>query len=441
MAISLTYEQLERLMRAVPTNNDRVGIFSTCSARYNGERNPIKIEEFIAAISTFKIVEKISDADAINEMPTLLEGDAAEWWRGIKDHVTDFIDVLRKLRKCFSPPRPAWKIYAEIFELKQQKNEPTDTFIRKKRALFSQLEKAPAEAEQLDMLFGMLHAQVRERVDREKVTCYEELLNEARETEHFLSELKSANGESSIQGESVGVALRCNFCRKTGHTAENCFKKLTADAAAQSEAVARAVVAEPKFACYGCNTPGVTRANCSTCRNVKKPSHGFVYFNSLTTYGIGRDMPVVEIQIFDMPVQAFFDSGACASLASANLKAVMDLKGCKYREARCAFALADGSSSIQNCLSTVCKIKIGGRSLNAEFIVFPDAKTSRTLIGTDFLEQAGIVLNMGQRNWHFESDPTQHFDFATALPLKLNSLETEKAPKALPKRLLVEQLE
>ncbi|XP_017493696.1 PREDICTED: uncharacterized protein LOC108381809, partial [Rhagoletis zephyria] len=163
LTLALTNEQFERLMGAVHTSNNRVGTFSTCTARYNGERNPTKVEEFIAAISTFKMLEKINDCDAINGMPMLLEGDAAEWWRGIKDNVTDFVDVVCKLRESFSPARPAWRIYYEIFELKQQKNEPTDTFIRRKRALFSQLKNVPAEAEQPDMLFGMLHAQIRER--------------------------------------------------------------------------------------------------------------------------------------------------------------------------------------------------------------------------------------------------------------------------------------
>ncbi|XP_053961366.1 activity-regulated cytoskeleton associated protein 1-like [Anastrepha ludens] len=123
--------------------------------------------------------------DAVKGMPMILGGDAAEWWRGVKEQVVDFADVTRRLREGFSPSKPAWRIYAEVFDLKQQKSDPTKTFVRKKRALFSQLDVVPAEAEQLDMLFGMVHAQIWERVSRRKISSYEDLLSEAQEAELF----------------------------------------------------------------------------------------------------------------------------------------------------------------------------------------------------------------------------------------------------------------
>lgn len=148
-------EQFERLLQAVSTYNARPGSFSNCTARFSGERSSTKVEEFIAAISTFKAVEKISDADAISGMPMILEGDAAEWWRGVKSKAEAFDDIIRMLREAFSPPKPSWRIYVEVFETKQQKNEATDIFIRKKRALLSQLHNVPAEADQIDILFGL----------------------------------------------------------------------------------------------------------------------------------------------------------------------------------------------------------------------------------------------------------------------------------------------
>lgn len=80
------------------------------------------MEGFIASVSTFTMVKNINDADAINGIPLLLEGDAAGWWRGVKDQVSTFTDVIRMLRESFSPAKPAWRIYSEIMESKQQKN-------------------------------------------------------------------------------------------------------------------------------------------------------------------------------------------------------------------------------------------------------------------------------------------------------------------------------
>lgn len=46
-------------------------------ARFKGEPDAAKVEEFISAISVFKDIENISDKDAVSGMPVLLEGEAA----------------------------------------------------------------------------------------------------------------------------------------------------------------------------------------------------------------------------------------------------------------------------------------------------------------------------------------------------------------------------
>ena len=88
-------------------------------------------------MSTFKTVESVTDVNAINSMPMLLDVDAAEWWRAVKSNAQTFGDVVRMIRDAFSPSKPAVRIFAEIAESKQQMTESTDTFIHKKSALFS----------------------------------------------------------------------------------------------------------------------------------------------------------------------------------------------------------------------------------------------------------------------------------------------------------------
>lgn len=55
----------------------KTGSFTTCMARFKGEPDAAKVEEFISAISVFKDIENISDKDAVSGMPVLLEGEAA----------------------------------------------------------------------------------------------------------------------------------------------------------------------------------------------------------------------------------------------------------------------------------------------------------------------------------------------------------------------------
>lgn len=83
-------------------------------------------------------------------------------------------------------------------------------------------------------------------------------------------------------------------------------------------------------------------------------------------------------------------------------------------------------------MATVCEIIIGGRNINIQFIILPDAENNRTLLGADFLEKAGIVLNMAQRYWYFEDDPMQHYDFAKTGPVNL--IETVKVANVTPRR-------
>lgn len=162
-------EQFNQLLQVIGGNNNRQGSFTTCTARFRGERDSRKLEEFIAAITTFKQLEKINDDDTIKAMPMLLEDDAASWWLGVKSNVTKFDDLVKLLRTVFSPPKPAWRIYLEIMECKQQANEPIDSFICKKRVLFSSLEDNVKEDMQLSMIYGLLNQNIRDRVSRDEV--------------------------------------------------------------------------------------------------------------------------------------------------------------------------------------------------------------------------------------------------------------------------------
>ncbi|XP_075158863.1 activity-regulated cytoskeleton associated protein 2-like [Haematobia irritans] len=244
MSLTLSTEQFEKLLNAVNKPSNKCGSFSGCSARYNGDRSPAKVEEFISAISTYKTVEHISDVNAVNGMPMLLEGDAAEWWSGVRANAKTFSDVIKMIRDAFSPPKPAWRIYSEINECRQQKSEPTDSFIRKKRTLFAQLPNIPSEADKIDMVFGMLHAQIRERVYRHKVATFDELLADAREAEQVIRERKVVNSEDG-EGGPQGGPKRCTFCRKKGHLSENCFKRKNVVTEAAAEAKADAL--KPKL--------------------------------------------------------------------------------------------------------------------------------------------------------------------------------------------------
>lgn len=215
---TLTAEQLQQILGAMV----KAGSFTQCTSRFRGQRDPAAVEEILAAIRVYKNIEKITDGDALRGMPLLLEDYAASWWMGVKEQVTTFKEALDLIRNTFSPPIPDWRIISSIFETKQQKAEPTDSFICKKRLLFSQLKVPISEEVHLNMVYGLLTVQIRERVRRESITKFEMVITASREAEMCLAETRPSSAAESKKAEQN--AERCTYCRHGGHSAENCYK-------------------------------------------------------------------------------------------------------------------------------------------------------------------------------------------------------------------------
>ncbi|GFV29502.1 CCHC-type domain-containing protein [Trichonephila clavipes] len=62
-------------------------------------------------------------------------------------------------------------------------------------------------------------------------------------------------------------------------------------------------------------------------------------------------------------------------------------------------------------LSTVVDLYIEGKVIATEFLVLPDAKGNKTLLGLDFLNAAGIVLDVQGGKWHFSGNPRKQYKF------------------------------
>ena len=169
----------------------------------------------------------------------------------------------------------------------------------------------------------------------------------------------------------------------------------------------------PIFSCYGCGAPGVYRSNCPKCSGRPKESPQPLAFNKVSTTIIGRDIPVVHINVMGLKGEACFDTGAKTSVASAHLKKLLTSKGVVFQNVQAEVLLADGHICAKMVMSAIIDVGIGGRIRKMRLISLPNAKENRTLIATDFLEQAGNVLNMAQRLWYFEDEPKVKHPFET----------------------------
>lgn len=242
--IQMTNEQLHALIEAVrssavsaagnaaaaATSSDASkskGSFSACTHRFGGARNHDEVEEFITNIVTYKELEDISDENALKGISLLFFGIASTWWQGVRKEAKCWNDAIDLIREHFSPTKPAYQVYMEFFEKKQNDSVAIDTFVVEKRAMLAQLpEGRHNEETELDFLYGLLNIKYRKHISRQSVQTFRDLLEQGRIIEHNNQE-DEARPNGPLRGASR--AERCTFCNFRGHTFEACRKRRARD--------------------------------------------------------------------------------------------------------------------------------------------------------------------------------------------------------------------
>ncbi|GFR20018.1 uncharacterized protein TNCT_522951 [Trichonephila clavata] len=109
------------------------------------------------------------------------------------------------------------------------------------------------------------------------------------------------------------------------------------------------------------------------------------------------------------------DTGSSHSIAGEKMYQVFKVQGLLFQETTLAMSLADGQQTTCEALTTQVMIEIEGRSVLTRFIILPKAKGNRTLLGTDFLSSAGLVLDVKNACWYFWDNPTDKYPFGEEL--------------------------
>uniref|UniRef100_W8AYP0 Ty3 transposon capsid-like protein domain-containing protein n=1 Tax=Ceratitis capitata TaxID=7213 RepID=W8AYP0_CERCA len=238
--VQMTAEQLQSLIESVrlaavagassaaPATIHTKGSFTNCTSRFGGQRDHEAVEEFITSIVTYKEIESISDEDALKGLSLLFYGLASTWWQGVRKEAKTWGDAIALIRDHFSPTKPAYQIYLEIFEQKQEDSVPIDTFVCQKRALLAQLPEGRHDEEtELDLVYGLLDIKYRKNILRQDLKSFRELLEKGRIIEHNNLESEAVQG-GPVRG--MKRTKRCTHCNFRGHTFEECRKRKTATA-------------------------------------------------------------------------------------------------------------------------------------------------------------------------------------------------------------------
>lgn len=160
------------------------GSFSNCTVRFSGQVDDDAVDEFVEAVETYKEMEGISDRDALKGISLLFQGAAVMWWKGVRRDAKTWKAALKLLREHFSPAKPSYQIYMEIFETKQRSGEVIDAYVCKQRDLLAKLpEGRHSEEVELDFIYGLLQQTYRARIPRHEIKTFRDLLDKGRQVE------------------------------------------------------------------------------------------------------------------------------------------------------------------------------------------------------------------------------------------------------------------
>ncbi|GFW10959.1 transposon Ty3-I Gag-Pol polyprotein [Trichonephila clavipes] len=163
--------------------------------------------------------------------------------------------------------------------------------------------------------------------------------------------------------------------------------------------------------CYGCGTPGVVKSKCPKCTRSNEMETAV---NCMTLFNLNSNLyptSMIVLKIFGEKIAVCADTGASHTITGEKMFKFLQEHDVTFTNKRISFMMADGIRQTIMALSTVVDLYIEGKVIATEFLVFPDVKGNKTLLGLDFLNAAGIVLDVQGGKWHFSGNPRKQYKF------------------------------
>ncbi|GFX68405.1 retrovirus-related Pol polyprotein from transposon 297 [Trichonephila clavipes] len=204
--------------------------------------------------------------------------------------------------------------------------------------------------------------------------------------------------------------------------------------------------------CYGCGKQGVIKSRCPTCNPnaLQRTDVATNHINAYTAQTRSPRLTLIDITFCGIKERVCADTGSSHSIAGERMFEIFKDKGLLFQETTLAMSLADGQQTTGEALTTQVMVEIEGRSVLTKFIILPKAKGNRTLLGTDFLSSAGLVLDVKNTCWYFWDNFTHKYPFGEELDtpsilekMSSNTCQLRKIPPYIPvkKEILRKKIE
>ncbi|GFW70136.1 retrovirus-related Pol polyprotein from transposon 297 [Trichonephila clavipes] len=133
--------------------------------------------------------------------------------------------------------------------------------------------------------------------------------------------------------------------------------------------------------------------------------------NCMTLFNLNSNLyptGVIVIKIFREKIAV---CAASHTIAGEKLFKFLQEHGVTFTNKRISFMMAHGIRQTIMSLSTVVDLYIEGKAIPTKLLVLPKAKGSKTLLGLDFLNAAGIVLDVRGGVSIFFGNPRKQYKF------------------------------
>jgi hypothetical protein len=256
------------------------------------------------------------------------------------------------------------------------------------------------------------YSAIRDRVPRDAVANFAELLEKARVVEQSERESRKTLQEAAAlekrgRKSQGNRSIKCEYCRNFGHEEHECRKKQRDVAKGQTASTTRSAPRPAKTAaekkqiyCYGCHRPGVYRNNCPTCSG---PNSGVSNeICALTVHCVvPRLSPTVLVSIADLQESAIIDTAACNIVARADLYKHLLATGHPTQKLVVAVTFADENTKTLYVPTVQAIVKLADHEIRTTFVVLSESDSTRTLLGADFIEDSKLVLDLSSRKYGF----------------------------------------
>src|SRR5277367_3526966 len=395
--------------------------FTGFNRTFSGEERGLQLEGFIDALSTFKERHSMSDEDARQQFSQLLRDSALSWWMTTGRLCETWTEVVRSLRETFGTVEKDYVLLSEITRLCQRPGQSVSSFVAELLELNTRRRVPIPELLLVEFAYLGVDHRIRDRLRIEQVNSKADFRT------------LTTGIEADLQ-HSERVAPRD---RKPGQATPADDRRGAIPKRVPQQATGFQDKSERRFrdyasaVCDNCHSQGWWTIPCSRygpcskrgltkdARQVKRKIVPLpVSSRVIKRASASAIRPVCVVTIGDERLPGLFDTGADVCVAGDSvfhlcLSNEIPMK--KIASPR----MADGKTTTMETYLARLPVTCEGKTEEVDVMVQPNRVGCHFLVGFNFMQQAGVCLQVAEGDWHYADNPNIRHTFASGFyPLR-----------------------